>query len=91
MATDSTYDDIFKQQIIPIMREFCPDIIIVSAGFDAGINDPLGQYRVTAHGFANLVKQMRDVSDRIALVLEGGYNLETISKSMLECTKILLE
>lgn len=90
-AGDNKYIDLFKMHIIPQIKKLNPDLIIVSAGFDAGINDPLGGYSVTPDGFAQMTRQMKEVCPSIALVLEGGYNLETISKSMTACTKALLE
>lgn len=89
-GTDEVYDKIFKEQVIPRLRKFNPDMIIVSAGFDAGEHDPLGGYKVTPSGFRNMVEQMVAVNSSICLVLEGGYNLHTISHSMAECTEALL-
>lgn len=89
-GTDEVYNEIFVDKVIPMLQTISPDIILVSAGFDAGENDPLGGYNVTPKGFRNMVKLMLTVSSNVCLVLEGGYNLETISKSMAECTEALL-
>lgn len=88
---DSKYLALFKNTIIPLIKQFGPDLIIVSAGFDAGIGDVLGGYSVTPDGFASMTRGLKEVCPSIALVLEGGYNLTTISKSMAACTKVLLE
>lgn len=52
-----------------------PDIIIVSCGFDAAKGDPLGGFRVTPSGYANMTRQLMNFSKKVALVLEGGYNI----------------
>ena len=90
VAGDKEYLDIFNKYIIPKLNEDKPDIIMVSAGFDAGINDPLGGYAVTPQGYGQMVRLLKLITPKLCLVLEGGYNLETISKSMCECTKVLL-
>lgn len=91
IAYDQDYYDIFDNIVIPKLREFNPDIIVVSAGFDAAEGDPLGEFHVTPTGYYNLTKQLLQFGKPIMLVLEGGYNLKSISDSMGECTRALLE
>ncbi len=86
---DDVYLGIFNEHIIPKLEEIKPDIILVSAGFDAAEGDPLGGYHVTPKGFRNMVELMLSVQPKLALVLEGGYNLDAISKSMAECVEAL--
>jgi histone deacetylase 6 len=62
----------------PAIRAFAPDLLLVSAGFDAGAGDLLGGMRVTEAGFAELAGRARGLCERVALVLEGGYTLETL-------------
>jgi acetoin utilization deacetylase AcuC-like enzyme len=57
---------------------FEPELLLVSAGFDAHVDDPLAQMRVTADGFAELARRAKGLAPRVAAVLEGGYNLETL-------------
>jgi histone deacetylase 6 len=90
IGTDSDYMNIFNKDLIPNLKTINPDIIIVSAGFDAGINDPLGGFAVTPSGYTNMVGYLKTVCPSIALVLEGGYNLKTISESMANCVGVLL-
>ena len=52
--------------------------MLVSAGFDAHSADPLSDMRVTEEGFRELARRCRALSDRVAAVLEGGYDLETL-------------
>ena len=91
ISGDTEYLSLFDNKIIPKINMIDPDIILVSAGFDAGIGDPLGGYNVTPNGFGSMVKKLINVCPNIALILEGGYNLNTISKSMEECVKVLLD
>lgn len=90
IAGDKEYLEIFNKHIIPNLKEKKPDIIIVSAGFDAALGDPLGGYEVTPNGYSQMIKLLKSVCPHLCLVLEGGYNLNSISKSMAECVKILL-
>jgi acetoin utilization deacetylase AcuC-like enzyme len=57
---------------------FEPDLLLVSAGFDAHVDDPLGDMEVTADGFRELARRTGQLAPRIAAVLEGGYNLRTL-------------
>lgn len=71
----------------PIAEEFAPDIILLSAGFDAHQNDPIGGQQVSSVGFYLLSKRLAEMSRRlnapIAGVLEGGYNTEALADSVL--------
>ncbi len=68
----------FEEVIEPAVRGFEPDLLIVSAGFDAHIDDPLAGMEVTGQGFRELARRCRGLAPRLAAVLEGGYNLETL-------------
>jgi acetoin utilization deacetylase AcuC-like enzyme len=57
---------------------FEPDLLLVSAGFDAHAEDPLAGMRVTGDGFRELARRARQLAPRVAAVLEGGYNLRTL-------------
>lgn len=60
---------------MPVAYEFNPDLIVVSAGFDAADGDPIGQCRVTPEGFAHMTAMLKPVAP-LVLLLEGGYNLQ---------------
>jgi len=67
----------------PMMRKFCPDMILISAGFDSFEHDPVGQFKITESGFGKLALRWRNLAEelcegRIAAVLEGGYNIERL-------------
>ena len=60
------------------MQRFEPDLVLVSAGFDAHEDDPLAGMRVTEDGFRELASRSAALAPRVAAVLEGGYNLATL-------------
>jgi len=76
-----------KGVLEPAVRRFRPDFILISAGYDAHEDDPLGQMRITTAGFGELARRWRGLADelcpgRIAGVLEGGYDLDALSRSI---------
>jgi acetoin utilization deacetylase AcuC-like enzyme len=75
---DEEYIAAMETLVEPAIRAFEPDLLLVSAGFDAGAGDLLGGMRVTEDGYAELARRARGLCDRVALVLEGGYTLETL-------------
>lgn len=84
---DLEYLAAFDEQVIPALRSFEPGFLLVSAGFDPHSRDPLGEMHVTADGFAEMARKLRDAADelcggRIALVLEGGYHLDALRESV---------
>ncbi len=68
----------FEETVEPAVRAFEPDLLLVSAGFDAHVDDPLASMQVTGHGFRELARRCRGLAPRLAAVLEGGYNLHTL-------------
>jgi acetoin utilization deacetylase AcuC-like enzyme len=86
-ATDADFAAVFRELIVPVLDQFRPDLIIVSAGFDAHERDPLGGMRMTAQGYAALTAALCAVSDRhghgrLVLVTEGGYDLTALSECL---------
>jgi len=75
---DDEYRQAFADEVEPAVRAFGPDVVLVSAGFDAHEQDPMGQMRVTARGFEELARRCAGLGPRTAAVLEGGYNLRTL-------------
>ena len=75
---DEEYLEAFTQVVEPAVERFEPELVLVSAGFDAHSADPLSDMRVTENGFRELARRCRTMSDRVAAVLEGGYDLETL-------------
>jgi acetoin utilization deacetylase AcuC-like enzyme len=77
---DEEYFEAFARIVEPAVRGFEPELVLVSAGFDAGAADPLGGMRVSEDGFRELARRCRALGDRVAAVLEGGYDLETLPR-----------
>jgi acetoin utilization deacetylase AcuC-like enzyme len=75
---DEEYLRAFDHTVAPALERFRPDLVLVSAGFDAHADDPLAGMRLTADGFRALARRTALVSPRLAAVLEGGYNLATL-------------
>ncbi|KAK9054448.1 hypothetical protein SSX86_025526 [Deinandra increscens subsp. villosa] len=89
---DADYIAVWDHILIPVAREFNPDIIIISAGFDAAIGDPLGGCRITPHGYSIMLKKLMTFSrGKIIMALEGGYNLNSLANSVVACVEMLLE
>jgi acetoin utilization deacetylase AcuC-like enzyme len=75
---DDEYLQAFDDTVAPAVERFAPDLVLVSAGFDAHEADPLASMRVTAAGFRELARRCSSLGPRLAAVLEGGYNLDTL-------------
>jgi len=84
-AGDALYVRLFRDILSPVAQAFRPEIILVSAGFDTYVGDPLGEMRVTPEGFACLTRVLLNLAEatcggRLALVLEGGYHIQGLTK-----------
>jgi len=75
---DDVFVRAFEDEVEPAVRAFDPDLVLVSAGFDAHEDDPMANMRVTADGFRELARRCASLALRTAAVLEGGYNLGTL-------------
>jgi acetoin utilization deacetylase AcuC-like enzyme len=83
---DAGYLLAFDQILSPVLRQFAPDFVLISAGFDCHHRDPLGGMQVTEAGVVGMTRRLLDVSreasdGRFAAVLEGGYDLDAIRNS----------
>ena len=88
---DPEYAACWDQVLMPIAEEFDPDLVLVSAGFDAAEGDPLGGCSLTPAGYHRMTgKLMGLAGGRVLVCLEGGYNLSSISASMAACVSALL-
>jgi acetoin utilization deacetylase AcuC-like enzyme len=79
-STDEDYIVAFHEVVEPAVAGFGPDLLLVSAGFDAHEEDPLAGMLVTAAGFRELARRSAALGPRVAAVLEGGYNLATLPR-----------
>jgi acetoin utilization deacetylase AcuC-like enzyme len=75
---DDEYLRAFEHVVEPALARFEPELLLVSAGFDAHEDDPLAEMNVTADGFRELAQRCRAAAPRVGAVLEGGYNIETL-------------
>lgn len=88
---DGDYLYAFQEVVMPIAVEFDPDLVIVSAGFDAAEGDILGGCHVSPAGYAHMTHMLMQLAGgKIAVCLEGGYNLRSIARSALAVTKTLM-
>jgi len=77
-AGDAEYARAFAEEVEPLVTGFEPDLVLVSAGFDAHADDPLAGMKLTVHGFHEMARRCASLGPRVAAVLEGGYNLDTL-------------
>ena len=92
---DETYISIFKEKLIPTLVEYKPDLIIISAGFDAHEKDHLASMNITSDGFYRMTRLVCEAAEsvcegKILSVLEGGYNLKALGESVVLHLKGLL-
>lgn len=86
-ATDADYELVYTRIALPILKQFRPELILISAGFDAHMNDPLAGMRVTSEYFGHLTAAIAAVADecckgRLVAVTEGGYDLAALGESL---------
>jgi acetoin utilization deacetylase AcuC-like enzyme len=87
--TDEDFLYIFKNILAPAARQFDPDAILVSAGFDVAASDPLGGMDITSLGFGALTRELVSLAgdlckDRMLIALEGGYDLSALTQGSRE-------
>ena len=78
-AVNQTLDDVF----LPVAKQFKPDFIIFSSGFDSHHLDPLGGLKITADYFGEILSKFQDIQPKIVCTLEGGYNLDWMGKCIV--------
>ena len=83
---DDEYLLAFEERVEPAVRAFDPQLVLVSAGFDAHVDDPLAGMRVTGDGFRELSRRSAALGPRLAAVLEGGYDPRTLP-SLVEAAR----
>ncbi|KAI0914628.1 histone deacetylase [Ustulina deusta] len=88
---DGEYLAAFQKIVMPIAQEFNPDLVIISAGFDAADGDELGGCFVTPPCYAHMTHMLMSLAGgKVAVCLEGGYNLQAISHSALAVARTLM-
>jgi acetoin utilization deacetylase AcuC-like enzyme len=91
-ATDADFDRVYSAAVIPLLEQFRPELVLVSAGFDAHERDPLGQMRMTTDGFGVLSTRLLRAADRwcqgrVVFVSEGGYDAQALAEC---CDRVLV-
>jgi len=86
-ATDADFERVYESRVLPALTDFAPDVLLVSAGYDAHERDPLAGMRMTTAGYARLVGLLDDAARRlcgrrIALITEGGYDLQALRQCL---------
>ncbi|CAI4050276.1 histone deacetylase HDA1 SKDI_14G3010 [Saccharomyces kudriavzevii IFO 1802] len=88
---DAEYMWAFEQVVMPMGREFKPDLVIISSGFDAADGDTIGQCHVSPSCYGHMTHMLKSLArGNLCVVLEGGYNLDAIARSALSVAKVLI-
>ena len=79
--------NVFKDELLPVAKEFKPDLTLISAGFDSRKDDPIGGFEIDDDGFRELTKIMLEISHingdgRLVSIFEGGYSLEGLAAAV---------
>jgi acetoin utilization deacetylase AcuC-like enzyme len=93
-ATDADYDVVFSEVVSPVLEAFQPELLLVSAGYDAHHRDPLGGMRMSTDGFASIVARLwvvasRHCAGRLVAVTEGGYDLPALGGGLARTIEVL--
>lgn len=94
LVGDTGYQRVFDQVLLPLAERYRPQLILVSAGYDAHWNDPLAHMQLSIAGYAALLRRLIELADtwchgRLVMVLEGGYHLEALAHSVLTSLRLL--
>ncbi|KAJ1653603.1 Histone deacetylase hda1 [Dispira simplex] len=88
---DGDYLHAFDELLMPMAREFDPELVIVACGFDAAKGDTLGECLVTPGAYAHMTNLLKSLAGgRLVLALEGGYSLDAVAECALACVQVLL-
>lgn len=84
---DAVYASAFERVVLPVVESYAPDLVLVSAGFDASARDPLAQMQLSSNAFRWMSRELsrlatRSAKGRMALVLEGGYDLVALEAGL---------
>lgn len=93
-AGNELYLEVFDELIVPKLRGYEPELVLVSAGYDCHRDDPLGSMQVDEEGFGQMTQRLADLADetangRIVLVLEGGYDPPALARSVVRTIEVL--
>jgi acetoin utilization deacetylase AcuC-like enzyme len=91
---DEGYRRAFEDVLVPITERYRPQLILVSAGYDAHWDDPLAGMQLSIAGYAEMVRQLIELAEawcqgRLVIMLEGGYHLDVLAHSVLTTFRLL--
>jgi acetoin utilization deacetylase AcuC-like enzyme len=90
---DAAFGSLVEHVVVPLARRYAPGLILVSAGFDAHVHDPLAECSVTDAGYATMAASVRALADEldvpVGVVLEGGYDLGALATGMIATLEVL--
>jgi len=95
-SKDEDYLHVFNQMLMPAFEAYQPDFVLVSAGFDAHRDDPLAQIEITETAYEEMTRGLKQLAERFAQgrlvsVLEGGYDLQALARSVQRHLSVLKE
>ena len=95
-AGDADYGLLFERVVVPVLERFDPELLLLSAGYDAHDRDPLGGMHVSTAGYAWMTAALRTVAERccggrMALVTEGGYDLDALEACLVSTLAVMQE
>ena len=90
------FREAFQTRILPALHNFGPDVLLISAGFDAHRDDPLAQIELTEEDFAWVTEKLMEMAEkhaggRVVSTLEGGYNLQALARSAAAHVEVLMQ
>jgi acetoin utilization deacetylase AcuC-like enzyme len=93
-TTGKTYRPLFEAQVLPALDAFAPQMLFISAGFDGHREDDMGQFGLVESDYVWITEQLMDVArlhaaGRVVSVLEGGYDLSSLGRSVAAHIKAL--
>jgi acetoin utilization deacetylase AcuC-like enzyme len=93
-GTDADFEALYSRIVTPVLRQFKPELILVSAGFDAHADDPLGGMRLSTEEFGRLTARLAAAADeccggRLVAITEGGYDLKALAACLRTTTRVL--
>ena len=91
-ATDADFDLVYRAVAVPVLEQFAPELTLISAGYDAHEADPLAAMRMSASGYARIIARLRVAAQKtgaLALVTEGGYDLDALRDCLLATFEVL--
>ncbi len=90
---DHEFRSLIDHVVVPLARSYTPQLLLISAGYDAHAEDPLAECRVTDGGFAEMARSLRAVAAQLGVpvgaVLEGGYALDALARSVAATMEVL--